>query len=148
MLLQYLEVENTYMQLHLTHFFFFSIQQILLRQKQHHNVAPNSAIRTRSARDFSMFCLQGRKVRSQVPCRFPVRSGQGTKPQLVFVEESCLHGTVSDFQGLRALTTNDQKNCAKKNKMDAFYSLKKQSCFHNSSKLLLYVSERTSTRKC
>lgn len=40
------------------------------------------------------------------------------------------------------------KLCQKRTRWMLFIAFKKQSCFHNSSKLLLYVSERTSIRKC
>lgn len=57
-------------------------------------------------------------------------------------------GTFRFFRDSEHWLQMSNKTVPKKNKMDAFYSFKKQSCFHNSSKLLLYVSERTSIRKC
>lgn len=95
-----------------------------------------------------MFSLCRRKVRSQAPCSFPVRSGSRNKATASVCGRKLFTQDSFRFSGSHSIDYKWPKNCAKKNNMDAFYSLKKQSCFHNSSKLLLYVSERTSTRKC
>lgn len=94
-----------------------------------------------------MFSLCRRKVRSQAPCSFPVRSGSRNKATASVCGRKLFTQDSFRFSGSHSIDYKWPKNCAKKN-MGAFYSLKKQSCFHNSSKLLLYVSERTSTRKC
>lgn len=94
-----------------------------------------------------MFSLYGRKVRSQAPCSFPVSGSRNkatasTRRRKLFTQDSF------GFSGSQSIDYKWPKISAKKNNMDVFYSLKKQSCFHNSSKLLLYVSERTNIRKC
>lgn len=54
---------------------------------------------------------------------------QGTKPQLALVEESCLPRTASGFQGVRALTTNDQKSVPKRTTWMSFIALKNNPVF-------------------
>lgn len=75
-----------------------------------------------------MFSLCRRKVRSQAPCSFPVRSGSRNKATASVCGRKLFTQDSFRFSGSHSIDYKWPKNCAKKN-MGAFYSLKNNPVF-------------------